>query len=108
MSHKLVSGVGDTSGYLVRCKCGKTSGIKPTEGQAHDWFYMTHIREVEKLQAALGTKTPRLETQYRHYVQMAEDPSVTDYDRRLWQQLAEELATRLGLNAPAWEQPELF
>jgi hypothetical protein len=49
-----------------------------------------------------------LEASYRYYKERSEDKGLDAASRRLWEQLADELATRLGLNAPESVQERLL
>lgn len=55
------------------------------------------------------TRKPRtsLESDERYYRQMAFDRMTPTKQRKVWLQLADELATRLGYNAPPSKQEDI-
>lgn len=75
-------------------------------GEGDDLEKMERLRD--QAQHHMRGRTPTLESQYAYYLEQAKDTSHTAKDRRLWSQLAEELANRLGLNAPPSKQEELW
>lgn len=50
----------------------------------------------------------KLEDEYEHAKAMSENTKIPAKQREVWKQIAHELATRLGYNAPPSEQIPLF
>jgi len=98
------------SQWIGRCTCGERFGTEDEplrNKQAVEDATFHHHREVEVKRAKISGRQPNLETTYQHYREQADDPQNSERDRALWAQLADEIADRLGLNAPAYDEPEL-
>ncbi len=98
------------SDHTARCSCGWTADprrIYTTRQQAEDEV-LKHERAVERARHHLTTRNPSLASQYDYYLSMAENPSVSEEDRRWWRILAVGLGARLGKPVTVDEQPELF
>lgn len=81
--------------HYARCACGYATGYKENEQQVGDAEFQ-HGVDVERVKAHLGTNTPSLASQRDYYEAMAEDHRHSEHDRKLWRQLADEIAHRLG------------
>lgn len=94
--------------HTFRCQCGHTppSGFR-TEQMAED-AAAQHLDQVQRLRLKVTAHRESLEAAYDHYQKMAADPHVDDTARVEWEQLAAQVGTRLGHNAPPSEQGELF
>lgn len=84
--------------FYGKCSCRMHTGGKLTKQAAEDEL-IAHLRQVERVRLHLESRNPQLKTQYAHYRKMEADPDVSEYDRRLWKQLADELERRLGVDA---------
>lgn len=85
----------------MRCRCGRYSPRMGTRQDVEDW-HREHVEEMERLRLSMAKSGPSLLDQHAHYTAMASDPTVTESDRLLWQQLADELERRL----PTKETPD--
>jgi hypothetical protein len=85
--------------HYAHCRCGWRSDRLPTQQQVVDEV-MDHQKKIEKLRASLGGQ-PTLKSQRDWFQSQADDPHVPAKDRRLWQQLADEITHRLNDTVPA-------
>ena len=93
--------------YRGTCACGAAGLWDPDRQKAED-FLFAHMQQVERARSHLQSRTPPLASQATYYRRQADEPGCTDADRAIWLQLADELDTRLGLNAPPFEDIPLF
>jgi hypothetical protein len=97
----------EAGGFYAKCTCRLRSGVVEVRQQAEDWA-LHHAEQVERARTSLGTKTPSLKHQRDYYADMAAATS-NAMDKRLWQQLADELTHRLNDGeAPNAGAPTLF
>lgn len=110
MSHKAkyqIVGKPPLQKHQARCRCPWTSDRLPSKQEAEDAF-LAHLRDVERLKAGLGTRTPSMKGQAAYYRERANDPETPEGDRPIWVQLADELEHRLGHAPSDDEQPTLL
>lgn len=105
MSHHKFNRFNHNDGtFSSRCSCGHYTGFKETRQERED-AEIKHHDNVERIRAHLSTRDPSLVQQRDYYRLMSvEDPE--ESNRRLWQQLADELDRRLG-GTPASEDVPL-
>lgn len=96
--------VGTTGAYQGRCACRARGSVTETHAEAMSWCD-THLKAVERARTMHGSAS--LADQRDYYRRMIEDPEVSDEDRALWTQLAEELDHRLGTDHPI-DTPPMF
>lgn len=107
MSHKVryfVIGEPPLERHKASCKCPWESDRLPSQQEAED-AYLAHLKDVERIRAGLGTKTPSMKSQAAYYRQKADDPQTPEKDRPIWEQLAGELERRLG-SRPRYEDQQ--
>lgn len=94
-------------GVIGTCSCKKKQAqpVKSSQ-EAEDWN-LHHLEQVRRAQAG-AEPVPRLPTVLKAYRASAADPTLSQREREQWARLADEIATRLGLNAPPSEQLPLF
>jgi len=93
--------------YRGECTCG-AAGLWDADRQKSEEFLYAHAQQVERARAHLQSRTPPLASQADYYRKQADEPGCSETDRAIWEQLADELDTRLGLNSPPSEQTALF
>lgn len=107
MSNHKVHYAGWDPNLQARCSCKKRSPVGP-RSQVEDWF-TTHLQEIERIRAHLGTRSPSLKTQYAWFAAQADDEANDPEDRVLWRQLADELDRFIAArSAPLLPQDTLF
>jgi hypothetical protein len=79
--------------YRAECTCKQNSKLG-TRQDAEDWI-IRHHTEVQRARAHLMGRNPSLANQYGYYRKREADPNISEEDRRLWKQLADELEPRL-------------
>lgn len=97
--------------WTGRCSCGEQFGTvaEPLDSRnAVEDLSIAHHREVERNRANAHRGSHDLKTVHSNYMAEANDPTNSESDRALWKSLADEIATRLGLNEPVTEQLPLF
>lgn len=67
-----------------------------------------HERLAASVRRVRARKTTTLEFDHAYYTERAADTSLSARERRLWGQLRDEVAKRLGLDAPESRQEELW
>ena len=77
------------------------------KGEEHERFIALQ-QQVRRVQSSGGVSPGQLVSVEAYHREKAEDTTLPMKERRLWKQLADELATRLGYNAPPSMQEELF
>jgi hypothetical protein len=91
----------------ARCSCKKRSEIG-SRSTVEDWF-ISHLQEIERIRAHLGSRTPSLRSQWAWFQAQAEDETNDPEDRALWGQLADELDRFISARgAPLVGQDTLF
>ena len=79
--------------YRAECSCRQNSGLG-TRQEAEDWIFKHH-QQVQRARTHLRGNNPSLSNQYNYYRRQEQDPNVSESDRVLWKQLADELEPRL-------------
>jgi hypothetical protein len=87
------------------CACGQTSGWQDNPQEVEDWR-MLHEANVQRALVHLRRRNPSMEDQADYYRTMVE-LALDEKEQATWRQLADELDTRLGRNAPPSEQTAL-
>ena len=97
------------SDWIARCRCGWVPPMKRylTRDMVLDEV-RKHERQVERVRIAQRRGGGTLKGDYQHAAAMAANENVSEDDRRLWQQLADELGKRLGTEPTEVDQPMLF
>lgn len=97
------------SGEGVRgvCSCKmKQPQVVKTKQEAEDWI-LGHEAQVRRARAG-AEPVPTTSTVVKMYKANMENTTLAAKEREQWKQLYDEVATRMGLNAPPSEQLELF
>lgn len=87
------------------CKMKQAKAVQSTQ-EAEDWI-LWHEEQVRRARAG-GEPVPQLTTVHKTYLANSQDMKLPEREREQWKRLADEVATRLGLNAPPSEQLGLF
>lgn len=77
------------------CKCGWHTPWEMQRQSAED-AGIKHEQEMEQFRARMSSHPPSLRNQRDYYRQQAEDEGYDPEQRRLWQQLADEIDHRLN------------
>lgn len=96
--------------WWAACTCGWTPDLRRkyrTKQMVEDEI-SKHTRLVERARLHLRRGTGNIKTERDYYQKMADDENVSAIDRRLWQQLADGLNSRLGKPGTEHVQEELF
>ena len=78
--------------FRAECSCKQNSKLG-TRHDAEDWI-AKHHDQVQRARVHLRG-APSLSNQYNYYRQREQDPRISESDRALWKQLADELQPRL-------------
>lgn len=95
MAHKFKREQAKDGGTFSRCTCGQYVSPKAHMWQVEDAENL-HLENVQRAMAALSRREPTLKNQRDYYLQMAVAEEVSEADRRMWQQLADEISRRIG------------
>ena len=106
MSNHHVRIVGSTDAWQAKCECTQKSKVCKHRWQVEEWMDK-HLVEVERIKNHFANRNPSLRDQRKHYLQMENDPDVSEYDRGLWKQLRVQLDHRLGLDH-IWVDETMF
>lgn len=94
MSNHKIAYVEDKGRHHGRCSCRFQTKVFLHKWQAEDEV-REHLALVDRVRAYLETKNPTVKSQHDYYRERADDPDETPENRRLWQQLADELEPRV-------------
>lgn len=84
--------------YRAICTCRTSSAFSANRQEIEDWV-LRHQRLAEQAMTHLRSKNPSIKDQYTYYSERAVDPQETPENRRLWQQLADELRYRVPVTS---------
>lgn len=76
------------------CNCKTGSPHFPSRQLAEDWQFK-HLRLADQAMVHLRSRNPSIKDQFDYYTTMARDSRESAENRRLWQQLADGLHSRL-------------
>lgn len=95
--HKMaVRRYGETE-FIAKCAtCGWQHPGRTTKRDEAEAWLRVHERELRKVRAGLEPKNPSMKSQRDYFEEMAQRDDQSAEQRRLWQQLADELTKRLG------------
>lgn len=96
-THHTTSITGADLAWQAKCTCRWRSKVGPRSmaDDAKDQHDQYVQRSIAALHHGKQMTYAGLRSEYQWYLQQAQDPSNSDDERALWQQLAEELARRL-------------
>lgn len=91
--------------YRGQCKCGWHTPWEHTKQVAED-AGLKHEQEMEQFRARMQRGNPSLRSQRDYYAEQAKDEGYGEKQRRLWQQLADEISHRLNDSTDPFEGQE--
>lgn len=92
--------------WVGRCSCRHVGKISPSHHDALVWG-IAHLAEIERLRMH-ASRRPSLKDQRDYFRERSGDEALTDQERTLWTQLADELDARIGDREQPHTQDALF
>jgi hypothetical protein len=95
MSNHRAFVAGSDGAYQGKCSCRQRGPVVAQRWEADDWTVL-HIRQVNRARAHLGAHHPSLEDQRDWYRTQADRTDIPQYERDMWEMLADGLDHRVG------------